>query len=136
MEAIEIAEVIDNVISDTVATGAQPGNIEAMADLNIGGNVNPKILRARHSQDHGAGQRDILLILVQCNCGVAIGLAIQNIGSPVKTRTFKSHLEYRGPDFQKSVQCTLVHGCVKVVLGQLVGIKPFALFSDFCYLST
>ena len=62
-----------------------------------------RIFRARHSQDHGAGQRDILLILVQCNCGVASGLAVQNIGSPVKARTFKSHLEYRGPDFRKSV---------------------------------
>ena len=41
LEAIEIAEVIENVISDTVATGAQPENIEAMADLNIGGNENP-----------------------------------------------------------------------------------------------
>ena len=41
LEAIEIAEVIENVINETVATGAQPENIEAMADLNIGGNVNP-----------------------------------------------------------------------------------------------
>ena len=41
LEAIEIADVIENVISDTVVTGAQPENIEAMADLNIGGNENP-----------------------------------------------------------------------------------------------
>ena len=40
LEAIEIAEVIENVISDTVATGTQPENIEAMADLNIGFNGN------------------------------------------------------------------------------------------------
>ena len=40
LEAIEIAEVIENVISDTVATGAQPENIEAMTDLNIGVNGN------------------------------------------------------------------------------------------------
>ena len=41
VEAIEISDVIESVINDTIATGAQPRNIDDMADLNIGGNVNP-----------------------------------------------------------------------------------------------
>ena len=42
-EAIEIASVIEAIITNTIATGNQPLDINTMADSNEGGNNNNKI---------------------------------------------------------------------------------------------